>query len=273
MHDSKQSAPPPDLQILPIDSISPHEVYDSQRAEPLLKILREAQYLTNPPIVAPMGDGSYVVMDGANRYHCFRALGYDHLLVQVFEYKSEFLELGVWNHVISGWDEDIFIEHLYDIPDAKIKKAWDSKAAAQIMLANGSVLSLTSPVETLVERNQVLRDLVSTYQRHAKLSRTALHDPTLIWPLYPEAIAIVIFRDYTPQDIIEAARQNAFLPPGVSRHIIHGRALKLFYPLEKLRDVSVSIEDKNTALQTWIQDKFANRGVRYYAESTYQFDE
>ncbi|MDQ7026068.1 MAG: hypothetical protein Q9P01_09715 [Anaerolineae bacterium] len=273
MLDSKNSAPPPDLRILPIDAISPHETHDSQRSEPLLEILREAEYLTNPPIVAPIGDGSYVVMDGANRYHCFRELGYRHLLVQVVDYKSEFVGLGVWNHIISDWDEDIFAQHLYEIPEATIKKAWDSNAVAQIMLKNGSVLSLDAPAATIEERNFTLRHLVSIYQANAKLSRTALHDPTLIWPQFPAAIALVIFPEYEPQDIIEAALNNAFLPPGVSRHIIHGRALKLYYPFEKLLDMSVSLDEKNAVLQDWIREKLANRGARYYAESTYQFDE
>jgi hypothetical protein len=273
MLDSKHSAPPPDLRILPLEVIAPHEAHDSQRSDPLLNILRAAHYLTNPPIVAPMGDDTYVVMDGANRYHCFHELGYPHLLVQVVDYKSEFLELGVWNHILSDWDEDVFIQHLYELPETTIRKGWNSKAAAQILLANGSVLSLNAPAATIEQRNFTLRNLVSTYQPNSRLSRTALHDPTLIWPLYPDAIALVIFPEYKPHEIIESAQKHAFLPPGVSRHIIHGRALKLNYPLERLRDKSVSLDDKNEVLQQWIREKFANRGVRYYAESTYQFDE
>jgi hypothetical protein len=35
----------------------------------------------------------------------------------------------------------------------------------------------------------------------------------------------------------------------------------------------VKLRDKNEALQSWVQQKLANRQVRYYAEATYQFDE
>jgi len=273
MLDSKKSAPPPDLRILPIDSIFPHEVHDTQRSEPLLKILSEAEYLTNPPIVAPMGDGSFVVMDGANRYHCFQELGYPHLLAQVADYKSKFVELGVWNHIIGDWDMDNFIQCLHELPDATIKQGWDYRSVAQIMLNNGTVLSLDAPVESIADRSHTLRNLVQIYQRQARSSRTALSDPTLIWPLFPDAIGLVIFPEYKPADIIAAAREKAFLPPGVSRHIIHGRALKLYYPLAKLTESSVNLETKNAELQEWIREKLAQRAVRYYAESTYQFDE
>lgn len=270
---SMQSAPPPDLRILSIESVYPHEVHDSQRSDPLLNILRYAQYLTNPVLVAPMDDGSFVVMDGANRYHCFRELGYPHLLVQVVEYVSPFVELGVWNHIISDWDETDFVERLHQLPDTTVKKGWNYRAVAQILMQNGTVLSLDAPNETIAERNHTLRKLVTIYQRHARLSRTALGDPTQIWPLFPDAIALVLFPLYLPNDIIAAAQQKAFLPPGVSRHIVHGRALKMHYPLDKLKDTAIDLQAKNEALQQWVREKLATHAVRYYAESTYQFDE
>ena len=39
-----------------------------------------------------------------------------------------------------------------------------------------------------------------------------------------------------------AAQWNAFLPPGISRHIVQGRALRVNYPLKALCDSSVSLE-------------------------------
>jgi hypothetical protein len=98
-------------------------------------------------------------------------------------------------------------------------------------------------------------------------------EPEDIWPLYPEAIALVVFPQYQPVDIIAAAKYQAFLPPGISRHIVHGRALRVNYPLDALRDKSASLKEKNAALRVWMQQKLAHRAIRYYAETTYQFDE
>ena len=47
---------------------------------------------------------------------------------------------------------------------------------------------------------------------------------------------------------------QAYLPPGVSRHIIHGRALKLNYPMNKLR-ADLPLEEKNQHLQQWIREE------------------
>ncbi|MFN8448408.1 MAG: hypothetical protein U0521_07410 [Anaerolineae bacterium] len=54
---------------------------------------------------------------------------------------------------------------------------------------------------------------------------------------------------------------------------MHGRAIRVNYPLEALRDGTLTLEQKNADLLAWLQSKMANRQVRYYAEATYQFDE
>lgn len=268
-----KDAPPPNLRIVPIEHIYAHEEHDAQRSKPLIETLKQAEHLTNPPIVAPMGDKNYVVMDGANRTYSFRDLGYKYLLVQVAPYDSGYVDLGVWQHIISEWSQDEFHSALKNISDVTVERGWDYTSVAQILLHDGAVLSVHGSNKTITERNKTLRKVVDVYRNIAKLNRTAITDPTVIWRLYPDAIALVLFPPYNAEDIIAAAQHRAFLPPGVSRHIIQGRALKLNYPLKYLQDDDTSLEAKNHHLQEWVRKKLANRSVRYYAESTYQFDE
>lgn len=268
-----KDAPPPDLRIVPVENIFPHEEHDPQRSAPLIERLREAEFLTNPPIVAPMGNDNFVVMDGANRTFSFSELGYKYLLVQVAPYDGGYVDLSVWQHIIGDWSESEFHAALYHVPDISINQGWDYRSVAQILMHDGSVLSIHGANETIEARNKTLRRIVDVYRHQATLNRTAIHDPTIIWRLYPDAIALVLFPPYEAEDIIAAAEHRAFLPPGVSRHIIQGRALRLNYPLEKLKDSDISLEALNDHLQKWIRAKMANRSVRYYAESTYQFDE
>ena len=83
----------------------------------------------------------------------------------------------------------------------------------------------------------------------------------------------MIFPRFEPQHVIDAATYAAFLPPGISRHIIQGRAVRLNYPMSAVVDPNQPLAEKNAALRLWVQRRFANRTVRYYAEATYQFDE
>ncbi len=272
MNTNPISAPPPDLRIVAIDDVMPHEKSDEQRSLPLMERLRNAASYTNPPIVAEIPGGRYVLMDGANRHYSLKRLDFEHILVQVVDYNSDFVELGVWQHIVSDWVTADFVAQLESIDGIDIRDGWETSAVAQVLLHEGPVYSIHASVDNVLQRNETLRQVVEAYHHHATLYRTPLTDPTEIWSLYPSGIALVMFPGCQPQNIIEAATKRAYFPPGVSRHIIHGRALKLNYPMHKLRD-DLPLKEKNRDLRQWLQQKLANRGVRYYAESTYQFDE
>jgi hypothetical protein len=141
------------------------------------------------------------------------------------------------------------------------------------MFRDEQLIALIAPVETIHERSAALRRFVDVYQTNAVLHRTALNEPGDNWRLHPDAIALVFFPAYRPNDIIAAAKHHAFLPPGVSRHIVHGRAVRVNFPIDILCDATTSLAAKNDFLLRWMQDKLAKRHVRYYAEATYQFDE
>lgn len=270
---SRDHAPIPDLRIVLTSNLHAHEDHDSQRSLPLIDRLEQEETIINPPIVAPMGDDHYVILDGANRCHAFQHLNYPHILVQAASYDSGLVDLQTWCHIVGDWDAQIFLDHLARLPDIEISDGQNIHAIAHILLKDGRVIALRAPVQNAHERNAALRDVVHIYQQNARLNRTTITEPEEIWPLYPEAIALVVFPHYEPADIIAAARYKAYLPPGVSRHIVYGRALRVNYPIAILRDQNTHLDAKNQELRAWLENKLANRAVRFYAESTYQFDE
>ena len=273
MSPNQTDAPQPDLRIVLTESLHPHEDHDIQRSRPLIDRLAKETVVINPPIVAPMGASQFLVLDGANRFHAFSHLGYPHILVQVAPYESGYVEIKTWRHLICDWQREALMEHIKRLDDIQILNGQHNSAIAHIIFQDDSVLALMSPVENTHERNAALRQLVNIYQQNATLQRTALVEPSEIWLLHPTAVAIVEFPHYQPSDIIAAARNNAYLPPGISRHIIQGRALKINYPLAALRDETASLAEKNHQLHLWVQDRLAKRQIRYYAESSYLFDE
>jgi len=273
MQVAQSNAPVPDLRIVLTESLHPHEEFDTQRATPLIERLARESYMINPPIVAPMGASQFVILDGANRCHAFSILKYPHILVQVTSYDTGYVELETWRHIVCGWTADEFLSQLRSLSAITVIEGQDSQAIAHIITRDNRIFGLVAPVQNAHERNAALRDVVRTYQQQARLYRTAISEPEDIWPLYEDAISIVTFPHCRPADIIAAARYNAYLPPGISRHIVHGRALRVNYPLDALRDPETRLADKNEALKHWLQTKLAKRQIRYYAEATYQFDE
>src|SRR5689334_706378 len=99
------TVPTPDLRIVPVSILHAHEEHDSQRSQPLVERLRGESLMINPPLVAPMESGQYVILDGANRVYAFSELEYPHILVQVAPYESGLVELSNWQHVVAGWSE------------------------------------------------------------------------------------------------------------------------------------------------------------------------
>ncbi len=266
------SAPSPELRIVRVDAILPHEKSDAQRSKPLMKRLARAEFFTNPPLVAELPDDRYVLMDGSNRHLSMSLLGYKHILAQILDYESDYVELGVWQHVVADWKADRLLRKLDAINHTDIRTGWDGSAVAQILLREGPVYSIHAAAENLTQRNATLANLVNAYHNSASLYRTPLSDPGQIWSLFPSGIALIMFPVYTPAEIIQAAVDGAYLPPGVSRHIVHGRALNVNYPMESLR-ADAPLDAKNALLQDWLREQYAARSIRYYAESTFQFAE
>ena len=266
------SAPPPDLRIVAIDAVLPHESSDIQRSGPLIERLRKAERFTNPPIVAAGTEGKFVLMDGSNRHASMKALDFPHILVQVADYASDTVQLDVWQHIVADWDAPSLLRELDALPFVELAPGDAANAIAKIELRAGTTYSAIAAANNLHERNAALRRAVEAWHSRATLYRTPLKDAKQIWQVFPTGVALVTFPSYSPDDILAAALQRAYLPPGISRHIIHGRALNLSYPMGSLRD-DLPLEDKNRQLRAWLQAEFARRRVRYYAEATWQFDE
>jgi hypothetical protein len=275
--------PFPDLRIIDTHRLRPHEQHDAQRSAPLIARLQTAEYLSNPPIVTLIPGGSaddeqYVILDGANRSLAFASLGYPHILTQVVSYQEPYVSLDVWNHVISGMHVSDLVARIQQITGVEVVEDGDADVQSAAPLAevltpvhrHYAILAYT---EDALTRNRLLCDVVDIYHRSAVLNRTTIRETDELLPLYPNASALLVFPPLRPQDILMAAREHAYLPPGISRHIVQGRAIQVNFPLVILRDERVPVEDKNELLREWVQHKMSSRQVRYYAEATYQFDE
>ena len=275
-------APTLDLRIVPITSLVPHEEHDHQRAEPLIGRIREAGSWLTPPIVAPLDDARYVILDGANRHYALSHLGYDYILVQVVDYESEQVHLNTWNHVVSGLSWFEFLRNIRQIEQLHVDSAdlLNARAAvarravlAYAVLDDNRAYTLNILDPSIGARTTVLRQVVDTYKRSGVLNRINTDLLSRARTDFPNAIAIVVFPHYQPAEIQVAARDGLLLPPGISRHVIQGRAMRLHYPLEEFRANHESLEAKNDKLRLWMQERNAQKRVRYYAESTYIFDE
>ena len=275
----------PDLRVLPLDRLIEHEYNDDQRTPPLAKRLEQEGILKNPPIVTQL-DGNnprFVVLDGANRTTALQSLGYQHVLVQVVDYRQPQVILTTWNHVVCGLEQGIFINALRTVDGVEIKETdlLDAKAALARRVAllyaictDGRVFAAYTVKSRrgVKERNRLLNAMVDTYKEDAQLHRTTTEDVEEAGDMFSNLAGVVVFPRFEVSEVLALARDEELLPTGLTRHLIQGRALRVNYPLADLKSAE-NLEEKNARLKEWLRKKLASKEVRFYGEMTFLFDE
>ncbi len=274
----------PDLRVLPLTALIPHEHVDAQRLAPLMQRLREEDVLRNPPIVAPLeaNPPRFVVLDGANRVAALMAMGVPHVVAQVVDYAA--VELHVWHHALIRCEMPPLLNALHTLAALAIEPSdW---LAARAALARREALALLLTREAhdtnacfvlsgghnLRARTELLNRVVALCASQAEIQRTISDDLSEVRRAFPEATGLMVFPRYEPAEIMDLARSGVRLPPGITRHVLPLRVLHLDYPLALLRSAE-PIAHKQAQLTAWLQARFAQRRVRTYAEPTMLFDE
>ena len=115
--------------------------------------------------------------------------------------------------------------------------------------------------------------VVDAYRDRARSYRTSTESFEVACERHPDVTTLVVFPHFEPAEVLELAGNGARLPAGITRHLIRWRALHLDVPIDLLADPSRSLEEKNRWLESWLEQKWTQRQVRVYEESTVLFDE
>jgi hypothetical protein len=268
----------PDLRIVGLAALVLHEDADERRVSALARQLVADAVVRNPPIVAPMADGRFVVLDGANRTAALRQLGVPDAVVQVVPYAE--VTLGTWYHLVVGAPAPGLRAALdgvdglslapTDLPTARATLA-AGRSLAYLVAPDGTVHDLVGG-DGLVERAARLREAVATYKGRAHIHRVQSDDIAALRELYSEIAGLVVFPRYRPDDILALAGADAKLPSGITRHLVPRRALRLNLDLDLLW-ADTNRTEKDRWLAEWVRGRLQAGHVRFYQEPTVLFDE
>lgn len=263
----------PDLRIVAAAEVFGHEDHDPVRVDRLVASLREDGVLRNPPVAAPLSDGGYVVLDGANRAGALASFGIAVIPLQVVDYNDAGVELKVWHHFVAGGADlpsrmsgaGLTLETL---SRREAEEGLSGRALACYLVMKDTILGVRSGSALGISLARVVaayRGSARIYRvqggTHAELARSFGTDGTLI-----------VFPSFTKEDIVAFARARGKLPTGITRHVISGRALRLNLALDALSKPG-GLEEKNRWLSDFIRQKLLNNRIRYYPEATFLFDE
>ncbi|MFQ5921582.1 MAG: hypothetical protein ACE5M4_01960 [Anaerolineales bacterium] len=270
----------PEMQIVDTASMRPHEDVDEGRSQRLIRALQTQGFLKNPPAVLRIeGEPeSYVVLDGANRTMAVRKMGFPHMLVQI---ANEGVEIKSWNHILSRGSLRPLLEKVRRISGVAVSESDEFRAAAALAreealaymaLPDGETWQLGMDGGGISEKLSCLTEFVRLYEGHFRLQRTTNSNLNGLSNLYPDMNCLIVYPQFSVSDVIEVASSGQLFPSGLTRFLISPRALRVNFPLAMLADRS-PLEEKRQALEEWIRQRVEQRRVRYYAESTFVFDE
>lgn len=268
---------PLSLRVVPLDKVFPHENVDPHRVRRLADRLAVEEVLVNPPVVIAAGD-RYVVLDGATRTTALKQLDYPHTIVQVVSDKEE-LVLHTWYHAIRKSDPAKIVKLLDDLPEISMIES-DAQTVLEEMLKYGGLCYLHTVDDKVyriqpapdVNRLDALNKLTETYIEVCYLTRTLTTDVVSLRHEYPDLTALVVFPEYTVDQVLQIARAGHALPAGITRFIIPGRVLRINADLHYLKS-DKSLSEKNRWLNRLVMDKLVKGEIRYYEEPVYLLDE
>jgi hypothetical protein len=266
----------PDLRIVPTASLLLHEETDPLRVERLARGLEADGVLRNPPVVAPLPDGRYVVLDGANRVTALRQGGYPHQLVQVVDYDAPEVRLEVWAHLLqdaAGLRAALAApggRWTAEAPGALWAGLEDGRFACVVLTAQ-QAHGLEAP-GGLAGRVAALAEVVGGYRGRTAIYRVAPGPFEALAREYGHADALVLFPRLTKDDIRTIAQLPVRLPSGISRHVVPYRALRVDLDLAVLR-ADEPTAAKQATLDEHVRARLLAHRVRHYPESTVLYDE
>ena len=271
----------PDLRIVALDDLILHEEEDLERVARLIDRLSADGILKNPPIAASLsGSERYMLLDGANRVSALRNLEVPHLLVQVERYDEPELVISHWNHVVRDIEAETIVEKASSIPGVTVEEGELGDRGDEshpdylctIALSESKALHLRGKLD-LSERVGRLRELTQIYYHGpGRMDRVSHTDFPSVRQHYPHFGALVLFPNFSKDDVRTVAEAGERLPSGVTRILVPRRVLGFNLQLALLKS-QLPLQEKRHWLQEAINGKVGEKKVRYYQEPTFVFDD
>jgi phosphoglycerate dehydrogenase-like enzyme len=266
------------LRVVPIEQVMPHENTDPRRVARLVKRLEQEGVLANPPVVAEF-ENKYVVLDGASRAKALKELGVPHLAVQIVPVAAAGLELRTWFHAVRELEPGELLALLEGIAEVSLRQS-DRQRVLNEMVEYGGLCYVHTIDDQVylveaapgVNHLQALNKLTQTYIEASHVTRTLDDRLDYLRTEFPDMAALVVFPEYTVEQILQITRAGHVVPAGITRFIIPNRVLRVNLPLDFLRS-GQSLLEKNKWLRRFVLDKLGTSEARYYAEPVYLMDE
>ena len=247
-----------DLRLVELERLILHEAHDEDRLASLRRRIEAEREQRNPVIVSSQGD-CCLVLDGAHRVRALRELGC-RLVVAQFVELPQMAES--WAHLLEG----LGLDKLRGVEGIEVSEGPGGDPFAEVELAGGDRVSLRPREGGLLAEVRALWALQSLYPDGVVVRR--VEPSSLLAPM--EGEAIIRYRPFAPEELVEIVRSGAVLPAGITRFRVRERVLGVRYPLERMRDGDAS--GRNAELRAFVKRLWEENRIRYYEDPVVLFE-
>ena len=247
-----------DLRLVESEHLILHEAHDEDRLASLRDRIEAEREQRNPVIVSSQGD-CCLVLDGAHRVRALRELGCRLVLAQFVEPPER---AESWGHLLDG----VGLDKLRGVEGIEVSERQGGARLAEVEVAGGRRIFLRSREEGLLAEVRALWALQALYPEGVVVRRVEANGR-----LRPaEGEAIVRYRPFAPEELVEIVRSGAVLPAGITRFRVRERVLGVRYPLEKIKDGDAT--SRNAELRAFVERLWEANRIRYYEEPVVLFE-
>lgn len=272
----------PEIRIIPIRNLIPHESEEPRRTEKLEERIMSDGFLKNPVIVGriPGNNSRLLLLDGIHRIKALTNLGFYDVPAQVVDYLDEKVKLETWSHLIYDKSAANLLVRIKSNLNLELERVGkrdagrllqERKAACCLFLKNKCTYAVKSG-EDLESRVSALINVANSYYGCSKVKRGSEMETTFLLEEHETAVALMRPPVYEKNEILSLALNKLRLPPGITRHTIPLRVLGFHVDIGLLR-VNMTLEDKNELIHRMLSYRITNGKTRFYGESVLFFDD
>lgn len=276
-----QSAP--DLRLVRTESVRFHEHPERSRTLRLVERVRREKILRNPPIVAELDGGGFLLLDGANRVSAFLELGYTQLPVQVIDYGDPSIQLKGWHHLLLEGHVLDLAAHYRKLPDVRLRRVQSQelerllelRRVHAVLVDERAVCWALFPASGFDLRGwmRTLERVIAAYEEKTRLERIKLADYENLPHVFDSLEhQLCLFPLLTKSELLQLAEAEVRIPTGITRHLVPGRALNLNIGLDflsEMRDESERAEH----FSRFIEQLEVEGRIRFYEEAVFILSE
>jgi hypothetical protein len=275
----------PDLRLVRTESVRFHEHPEHSRTLRLVERVRREKVLRNPPIVAELDGGGFLLLDGANRVSAFLELGYTHIPVQVIDYGDPEVELKGWHHLLLGGHVLDLAGVYRKLPRVDVRRVQNDELERLLELRRvyavlvderavcWGLFPATRGSFDVREWMRALDDVIAEYEGKTQFERIKMADYANLPHVFDSLEhQLCLFPLLSKSELLGLAEAEIRIPTGITRHLVPGRALNLNVGLDFLTEMH---EEKERAAHfaRFVEHLEVEGRIRFYEEAVFILNE